>query len=127
MGRIFLFAGALLLVVTAVIHACGQPMVDDWTQGLTEEQKAAICVVWVTDSVSWLTVAVLWTVAAWKRLAWVGAAAIGAAIPATTAFAIIAIDPTFFGGWMLIASVALAVVGLVLIRRAKGQQQPLPS
>lgn len=121
MERIFLFAGAALLTATAVIHAGGQPMVDGWVQGLTEEQKAAICVVWVSDSVSWIVVAAIWLIAAWKRRGWLGAAAIGAAIPATTALGIVAIDPTFFGGWMLVASVALAGVGLVLLWRAAEQ------
>ena len=116
MGRILLVSGAALLALTAVIHGCGQPMVDGWLEGLSEKQKLAICLVWVTDSLSWVVVAALWAVAGFKR-GWLGAAAVGAAIPALTAAAILAIDPTFFGGWMLVGSAALAVAGLVVSSR----------
>jgi hypothetical protein len=116
MGRILLLLGAGLLAVTAVIHGCGQPMVDGWIQGLPEQQKLAICLVWVSDSLGWLVVAILWTVASWRR-GWLGAAAIGTAIPALTAAGILAIDPTFFGGWMLVGSVALAAAGLLASSR----------
>ena len=119
MGRILLLCGAGLLAVTAIIHGCGQPMVDGWIQGLSEQQKLAICLVWVTDSLSWLVVAILWTVAGWKR-GWLGAAAVAAAIPALTAFGLLAIDPTFFGGWMLAGSVALASAGLLTLKLAEG-------
>ena len=116
MGRILIFAGAALLAATAVIHALGQPMVAGWVHGLSAEQKAAICLVWVTDSISWIVVAVLWAVASWNRR-WLGAAAIGAIIPATTAVGILAIDPTFFGGWMLVGRLALASAGLAMRKK----------
>ena len=113
MGRILFLLGAALLAATAVIHGCGQPMVDSWLQGLSEKQKLAICLVWVTDSLSWLVVGVLWAVAGFRQ-SWLGAAAVGALIPALTAAAILAIDPTFFGGWMLVGSVVLAGSGFAL-------------
>ena len=116
MGRILLLLGAVLLAATAVIHGCGQPMVDSWLEGLSEKQKLAVCLVWMTDSLSWLVVAVLWTVAGWKR-GWLGAAAVGAAIPALTAAAVLAIDPRFFGGWMLAGSVLLAAAGITISSR----------
>jgi hypothetical protein len=119
MGRILLFLGAALLLTTAVIHALGQPMIDGWLDGLSHKQKAAICLVWVTDSISWAVVAALWAIAGWKpQPAWKSAAAVACAIPAITAAGIIAIDATFFGAWMLVGSVALATVGLVLFRRS---------
>src|SRR5687767_10128674 len=112
MGRILLFAAAVLLLATAVIHAAGQPMVDTWIQGLDHRQKAAICLVWMTDSVSWAVVAFLWAMAGWKRESgWLGAAAIGSVIPLVMAVGIMGIDPTFFGGWMLVGSIALAATG----------------
>ena len=39
MGRIVLFPAAVLLLATGLIHAGGQPMVDDWLSGLSDEQK----------------------------------------------------------------------------------------
>lgn len=115
MGRIFLYAAAALLFATAIIHAGGQPMVDRWIQGLDEQQKAAICLVWLTDSVSWVVVSVLWVMAGWKPdRAWLGAATIAAAIPLSMAVGIMGLDPTFFGGWILIGSIALAMLGMGL-------------
>ena len=118
MGRILLFAGAALLLATAVIHAGGQPMVDGWIQGLDHRQKAAICLVWMTDSLSWAVVACLWAMAGWRtERGWLGAAAIATLVPLATAVGILAIDPTFFGGWMLAGSIALAAAGIALSRR----------
>jgi hypothetical protein len=67
MGRILLFVAAALLATTALIHAMGQPMVDDWIHELGEKQKAAICLVWITDSVSWALVSAIWVMAGWKH------------------------------------------------------------
>ena len=118
MGRILLFAGAALLLATAVIHAAGQPMVDNWIQGLDHQQKAAICLVWITDSVSWAVVAFLWAMAGWKQEnGWLGAAAIATVIPLGMAVGIMEIDPTFFGGWMLVGSIVLAGAGIAVIWR----------
>jgi hypothetical protein len=115
MGRILLFAAAALLVTTAALHALGQTMVDGWVRGLEEEQRAAIGLVWMTDSIDWAVVALLWGLAAWKReRPLLIAAAIAAVIPSAMAIGILRIDPTFFGGWMLIGSVALAAAGIAL-------------
>ena len=117
MGRILLFAAAALLLATAVIHALGQPMVDGWVQGLGDEQKAAIRLVWITDSLSWAVVAAIWAMAGWKQeRGWLGASALGIVIPLSIFVGIMRIDPTFFGGWMLAGSLALAVAGLAFIR-----------
>lgn len=119
MGRVFLFAGATLLVATAVIHAVGQPMVDGWVAALPDYQKAAICLVWITDSVSWIVAAVIWALAGWKReRAWLTASAIAAVIPLSMVVGIMGIDPSFFGGWMLLGSVALAGAGIALSWRS---------
>jgi hypothetical protein len=115
MKRILLFAAAALLVTTAMIHAMGQPMVDGWVAGLGEQQRTAICLVWITDSIDWAVVAVLWTLAGWKQeRGLLLAAAVAALIPLAMAVGILAIEPSFFGGWMLIGSVALALTGIVL-------------
>ena len=115
MGRVFLFAAAALLLATAIIHAGGQPMMDAWLAGLTDFQKRALCLVWITDSISWAVVSALWATAGWKpQREWLGAAAIAALIPLTMVVGIMAIDPGFFGGWMLLGSVALAGAGLGL-------------
>lgn len=113
MGRILLVAAAALLVVTAVIHALGQPMVERWVQHLGDEQKAAVSLVWLTDSISWIAVAFIWAMAGWKEeRGWLGASAIAIAIPLSMVVGIMGIDPTFFGGWMLFGSIALALAGL---------------
>ena len=116
MGRSLLFAGAALLLATAVIHALGQPMVDGWIQGLSEQQKAAICLVWITDSMSWAVVAGIWSIAGWRQQrGWLGASAVAGLIPATTAMGILSFGPSFFGGWMLVGSVVIAGMGLLLL------------
>src|SRR4051794_18594911 len=114
MGRIALFAAAALLFVTAIVHAGGQPMIDAWLGGLSHEQRMAIGLVWLTDSLSWTVVAFVWTMTAWRREpGWRAAAWATMIIPLATAMGLFAIDPTFFGGWMLAGSVALATVGLL--------------
>lgn len=119
MGRILLFAAAVLLLVAGIIHAAGQSMVDGWVSALPEFQKQAICLVWVTDSVSWAAVAAIWAIAGWRQdRGWLGASAVGILIPLSTAAGIMGIDPTFFGGWMLLGSIALAATGLALSRRS---------
>ena len=91
-------------------------MIDEWISDLPEDQKLALCLVWVTDSVSWAVVSALWAMAGWKQeRGWLGASAIAIVIPASMIVGIMSIDPTFFGAWMLLGSVALAAVGLFLI------------
>jgi hypothetical protein len=118
MGRILLYAAAALLAATAILHASGQPMVDGWVAGLPEFQKQALCLVWLTDSVSWVVVASVWAMAGWKQeRGWLGASVLAALIPLSMVVGIMGIDPTFFGGWMLLGSNVLAVAGLALIWR----------
>ena len=119
MGRVLLFGAAALLVATASIHASGQPMVDSWTASLDHRQAAAVCLVWITDSIDWAVVALLWVLAGWKRQrGWHGAAAVAMLIPLLGGLGVTSIDPTFFGGWMILGSVALAVAGLALSWRS---------
>ena len=119
MGRILLFAAAALLAATAAIHAAGVSMVEAWVAALAHEQRAALRLVWLTDSADWAVTALIWAIAAWKQeRGWLGAAAVTLLIPASVALGILAIDPTFFGAWLLIASVALAAAGLTLSRPA---------
>ena len=85
----------------------------------------AICLVWISDSVSWAVVAAVWAMAAWRREAsWRGAGWVTILIPLTTAMGVIGIDPTFFGGWMLPGGVALAAAGLLMVGRADGRRTP---
>jgi hypothetical protein len=115
MGRIFLFAAAALLLATALIHAGGQPMVSEWLASLPHQQKQAMSLVWLTDSVSWAVVSAVWAIAGWRQKRdWLAASAMTALIPLAMVVGIMGIDPTFFGGWMLLGSVALAGAGLVL-------------
>ena len=118
MGRTLLFSAAALLLATAAIHAGGQPMVTGWTAGLDRQPAAALRLVWITDSIDWAVVALLWGLAAWKgRRGWLGAAAVAALIPLAGGVGVLGIEPRFFGGWMILASVALAASGLALARR----------
>ena len=115
MGRILLFAAAVLLAATAAIHAAGVSMVEAWVAALEQQRRAALRLVWLTDSADWAVAALIWAIAAWKQDGgWLGAAAVTLLIPATVALGILAIDPTFFGAWLLVASVALAAAGLAL-------------
>ena len=119
MGRILLFAAAALLVATAAIHASGQPMVNGWTEGLDRQQAMAICLVWITDSIDWAVVAVLWSLAGWKqRRGWLDAAAVATIIPLLGGIGVMRIDYTFFGGWMIVGSAALAASGIALLWRS---------
>ena len=113
MGRILIVAGAVLLLVTAAIHAFGVSMVREWAAGLGPRQSAALQFVWLSDSLDWAVAAVIWIVAAIKRqLAWRAAAGAAAIIPLAGAVAVISIDPGFFGGYLLLGSVILALAGL---------------
>ncbi|HEX2763128.1 MAG TPA: hypothetical protein VHM92_04685, partial [Allosphingosinicella sp.] len=108
MGRTFLFAAAALLVTTAALHAMGQPMVAAWVEGLDAQKRAAVSLVWLTDSLDWTVVAALWALAAWRReRPYLTAAAVATIIPSAMAAGVLTIDPTFFGGWMLAGSVTL--------------------
>lgn len=120
MGRILLFSAAALLVATAAIHASGQPMVNSWTEGLDHRQAMAVCLVWITDSIDWAVVALLWALAGWKQQrGWLGAAAVATLIPLAGGVGVMSIDYTFFGGWMILGSVALAIWGLIVSWRTQ--------
>jgi hypothetical protein len=118
MGRILLFAAAALLAATATIHAAGVAMVEAWVAALDAEPRAAIRLVWLTDSADWAVAALIWAIAAWKQdRGWLGAAAVTLLIPLSVALGILAIDPAFFGAWLLVACTALAAAGIALSRR----------
>ena len=118
MGRTLLFAASALLLATAAIHATGLSMVSGWVDGLDHFGAAAICLVWLTDSWDWTVTAVIWAVAAWKGgRGWLGASAILCALPLGMIVGILRIEPTFFGAWMLVGSVALAASGIAMMWR----------
>lgn len=90
-------------------------MVNHWLEGLDEKQRAGLCLVWMAVAFDWLITAVLWGLAAWWLCReWLITASVAAAIPLAVAIGIIRIDPRFFGGWMLLASVVLFTVGAVI-------------
>jgi hypothetical protein len=117
LGRTILAAGGVLLLAAACIHAMGLPMASGWGEGLGRQEHQAICLMWANASVGWAVVSLLWLVTAWRRGAWLGAAAVAALIPAYGGAGVMYIDPTFFGGQMLAGSVLLAILGLLLLRR----------
>ena len=125
MGRISLGLGALLLAATAILHAGGLQMVDRWAEGLPPFQAAALRFVWISDSIDWGVAALIWAVAAWRQgAAWLAAAAIAGLIPLAGAIGVMSIDPTFFGGQMLLGSVLLAAAGLALMFRNASPPRP---
>ena len=120
MDRALLIAGAFLLLLTAGLHAAGVAMVAAWTEGFGEREAAAVKLVWLTNSIDWMAVALIWLMAAWKRRPeWTAAGAMVAIIPLAGGVGIARIDPFFFGGQMVLASVALALLGLLLIHRRR--------
>jgi hypothetical protein len=113
-GRPFLVAGTVLLSATAAIHMAGQPMVEGWLEGLDEQQRAGLCLMWMAVAFDWIVTAVLWGLAAWWLCReWLITASVAAAIPLAVAMGVISIDPRFFGGWMLAGSVGLFAIGAV--------------
>lgn len=124
MGRVLLFAGAALLALTALIHAAGKSTVSGWVEGLDHFPAAAICLVWLTDSWDWTVTAAVWAIAAWKGgRGWLGASAVLCLLPVGMIVGIMGIEPTFFGAWMLIGSVALAGSGIAFSLRALGNER----
>ena len=118
MGRLVLAVAAVLLFATAYIHIMGLPMASAWGEGLGRQEHLAICLMWAHASVSWAVVAILWGVTAWRGAKWFGAAALATLIPAYGGAGVMYIEPRFFGGWMLVGSVVLALIGLTMLRRA---------
>jgi hypothetical protein len=119
MGRVVLFAAALLLLITAGLHALGLPMASSWGEGLGRQEHLAICLMWANASVGWGVVALLWALTAWRFRSWLGASAVAALLPAYGAAGVLYIDPAFFGGQMLLGSVVLGVAGIALMLRPK--------
>ena len=121
MARTFLVGGALLLLTTAAIHATGVSMVAGWAAELQPREAAALQLVWLSDSFEWGVAAAIWLLAAWKATpAWRAAASVAGLIPLAGGVGVMALDPTFFGGHLLLASVALAAAGLLLAPRNAG-------
>ncbi len=118
MGRMILLAAAALLLATAGIHAMGLPMASSWGEALGRQEHLAICLLWLQASVSWGVTALIWAATATRFQSWRGAATLSLLVPAHGAVGVLYIDPTFFGGYMLAASVALATIGLIVLRRS---------
>ena len=117
MGQVLLLGGALLLAATAAIHAVGREMAMGWGEGLPDREQDALCLVWLTDSLSWAVAAALWVLAALRPSGTLRiAAALSAMIPLLTGVGIAMIDPTFCGGHLLLTSAGLALAGAALLR-----------
>ena len=115
-----MLAGALLLLATAAIHATGCQMIAGWLSDLGPQQRYGLQLVWLTDSLSWFVVALLWLGAAWRPdRSWRAAGLMGALIPLLTGAGILLIDPTFFGGYLLLISGGLGAIGAALARAAE--------
>lgn len=116
MGRTLLFLAAMLLLATAVLHWLGTPSLDEWTAALPEGPRAILHMVWLTTSIDRAVVALIWAGAAWRRRrAWRRAAALAALIPLAAGIGTVSLDVHLAGGYMLLASVGLALVGIRLM------------
>ena len=112
LARSLLVAGALLLVGTAALHAAGARMVAGWTAEFDAQRQAAVQLVWLTDSFDWTVTAAAWLLAArYPTTSWRSAAMLLALIPTACAVGILFIEPRFFGAYLLLGSVALALTG----------------
>jgi hypothetical protein len=90
-------------------------MIDGWLQGLGPQQRAGLNLVWVAVAFDWLITAVLWGLAAWWLCReWLITASVAAAIPLAMAVGIVSIEPSFFGGWLLLGSVVLFAIGAII-------------
>jgi hypothetical protein len=121
LGRALLIAGAVLLLGTATLHALGCDMVAGWLEELPHQQSRGLQLVWLTDSLSWAIVASAWLVTAYRPdQPWRRASVVLSAIPLLTGVGIVSIDPTFFGGYLLLASSLLGAVGAALSDNCAG-------
>lgn len=126
-GRALLITGGIVLLATAAIHSTGAAMVDRWTIDLDEQPRAALRLVWLTDSFDWAVVATGWLIAAARPgTSWRFAAALLALIPLAAAFGIVRIEPTFFGGHLVLGSVVLALAGVGLSGVPPGPRRDRP-
>lgn len=113
-----LVAGAVLLLGTAALHAAGAQMVAGWTTDFDAQSRAAVQLVWLTDSFDWTVTAAAWLIAArYPTTSWRSAAILLALIPTTCAVGILFIEPRFFGAYLLLGSVGLALTGALAAGR----------
>lgn len=101
-------------------------MVEGWLGGLDEKQRAGLSLVWLAIAFDWVITAVLWGLAAWWLCrAWLITAFVAAAIPLSMSVGLLAIEPTFFGAWMLAGSVGLFTIGgVTALRRTHEHHEP---
>lgn len=119
LGSALLVAGALLLLATAAIHATGTQMIAGWAADFEPFRRYALQLVWLTDSFDWAVVALAWLIAArYPTSSWRSAAMLLAFIPAVCAIGILSIEPRFFGAYLLLGSISLAMAGIAFIRRS---------
>lgn len=120
LGRALLIAGALLLSATAAIHATGTQMIAGWAADFEPFRRYALQLVWLTDSFDWAVVAAAWLIAArYPTTSWRSAAMLLALIPAACAIGILFIEPGFFGAYLLLASIGLAIAGVGFLKRGE--------
>ena len=123
LGRALLVVGALLLLATAIFHAAGVQMIAGWTTDFEPFRRSALQLVWLTDSFDWAVVAVGWLIAArYPTSSWRSAAMLLALIPAACAAGILFIEPRFFGAYLLLASIGLAIAGAIVIKRSEPRE-----
>ena len=115
MPRAWLIAGSVLLVATAVFHLTGLESASAWLGGARGQ---IVALLWANVAINWIIVALLWIVAAVRpsrSLRW--PVVIAALIPLVTGvMLLLGVDAAHPGGYMLIGSSGLAVVGALRLR-----------
>ena len=115
MARTLLIAGAVLLAATALFHMTGLASVAAWLDG---DRGMILSLLWGAAAFSWAAVALIWAYSAARpspALKW--PVWISALIPLSVGVLLLAlVDGTHPGGYMLLASAALAVLGAIRLR-----------
>ncbi len=110
MARALLIAGAVVLFATALFHMSGLESVAGWLEG---DRGRIVALLWASAALNWTVVALIWIfAAAWPSPALRWPVWISAIIPVSLAlFLLSLVDPTHPGGYMLLLSAILAVIG----------------
>ena len=110
MARIFLAAGAFVLIGTAMFHMTGLGEAATWLEGT---RGRIVSLLWAVAALNWVIVASIWGFAATRPsplLRW--PVWISALIPGLVgAILLAAVDRAHPGGYLLILSAMLAVAG----------------
>lgn len=115
-ARALLLSAALLLLLTALLHASGVGIVSNW---LGEESGRIQRIAWYLPAWDWTVIALVWTAAAlWPDRHLAPLVWLTALIPLVVAVMLLqAVGGGFPGVWLLLGAVILAGLGGARLRR----------